>query len=263
MSVGNAPVEIDLDTTPMTLIVGKNGHGKTTFGEALCYGLFGRSWRGIKKPTLVNTINKRDLLVEVEFAAQGHNYLIRRGMRPSILEVQRDGELVNQSASIKDYQAYIEEHVLHLNFASFTQVVMLGTRGFVPFMELSAAARREIIEDLLDLRVFSSMNTLLKDRQAKNCDELNEVELAFRAVEERIRLNREHAARLLEQSTKQQLYLETQSTSIEQKIAKLESKKQKLVALLETAKGKAAEYSAVRAADREQQASSGRHRPGN
>jgi DNA repair exonuclease SbcCD ATPase subunit len=165
LSTGNAFTEIRLDKSPSTLIVGKNGEGKSTLGDAICLALYNKPFRKIKKPQLVNSINGGGL--EVEIAFRGHDqkrYVVRRGIKPDLFEIQRDGVILDQEAASKDAQVYLEQHILRLNFKSFTQIVFLGSAGFVPFMQLPTAARRDIIDDLLDIRVFSTMAALLKDR---------------------------------------------------------------------------------------------------
>lgn len=191
-SVGNAPVEIDLAGYQRTCLVGTNGAGKSTFIDAICFGLFGRSLRNANKPSLVNSINRKNCVVEISFTTKGRDYMIRRGMRPNIFEIYMDNELVNQTASARDYQAYIEENVLKLNFNSFRQIVVLGSNNFVPFMRLPAARRREIIEDLLDITVFSRMNILLRDRQAATKDNIRMIEDAITLEREKLRINEAH-----------------------------------------------------------------------
>lgn len=164
LATGNHPIEIKLDACQRTVVTGDNGQGKTTIISALAFALFGKDFGGINKPLLVNSINKKGLEVEVEFETRGRNYLVRRGIAPAIFEVYMDGDLVNQTAHSKDYQAYIEENVLKLNFNSFRQIVVLGSNNYVPFMRLTAGARREIIEDLLDITIFSKMNILLRSQ---------------------------------------------------------------------------------------------------
>jgi DNA repair exonuclease SbcCD ATPase subunit len=176
MSVGNAPVTLKLDKCQKTLVTGNNGAGKSTFLSALTFGLFGKDIRGINKPSLVNSINKKNLLVEVKFETGGKEYHIKRGYKPNVFEIYSDGTLLNQTASSRDYQKYIEENILKFNFNSFKQIVVLGSKGFVPFMQLPAASRREIIEDLLDISVFTKMNTILKDKVQATKDAINDNE---------------------------------------------------------------------------------------
>jgi DNA repair exonuclease SbcCD ATPase subunit len=154
------------------LIVGTNGSGKSTLLDALCFGLFGKPFRNINKPQLMNSINQKDCLVEIEFSIKSKNYKIVRGIKPAIFEIYADNELVNQNAATKDYQEFLEKNILKLNFKSFTQIVILGSASFVPFMQLSAADRRAIIEDLLDIQIFSKMNTLIKEKTTTNKDDI-------------------------------------------------------------------------------------------
>jgi len=164
LSTGNQFTEISLNRSPTTLIIGENGSGKSTILDALCFVLFGKPFRNINKPQLLNTINNKQAVVEIEFSIGKKEYKIVRGVKPNVFEIYLNGELLNQDAASKDYQKYLEEHVLKLNYKSFTQIVILGSASFTPFMQLSTNARREIIEDLLDITVFSVMNEVLKDK---------------------------------------------------------------------------------------------------
>lgn len=172
LSTGNVPNTIQLNKNPATLIIGKNGCGKSTVLDALTFGLFGKPFRNINKPNLVNSINNKNCLVEVEFNVAGKTYKIVRGIKPGIFEIHCNGELVNKDAALKDYQKVLEQQILRLNYKTFTQVVILGSASFVPFMQLAPAQRREVIEDILDIRVFSSMNTILKEKMAETKAEL-------------------------------------------------------------------------------------------
>jgi DNA repair exonuclease SbcCD ATPase subunit len=174
---------------PRTLIIGANGAGKSTMISALTFALFGKDFRKISKPSLVNSINSKNLIVEIEFETKGKTYMIRRGIKPAVFEIYMDGTLINQSASSKDYQKYIEENVLNLNFNSFKQIVVLGSNNYVPFMRLKAQERREIIEDLLDISVFSRMNSLLKEQMDDTRDSLKELESSIKIEQEKIGLN--------------------------------------------------------------------------
>jgi len=171
LSTGNAFTEIQLDQNDSTLIVGENGAGKSTMLDALCFGLYGKPFRKVKKDQLINSVNGRDVLVEIEFSTHDHQYTIRRGIKPSLFEIIEDGVLIDQDAAARDYQEMLEKHILKLSQKSFTQIVILGSSSFVPFMQLTTNVRREVIEDLLDIRVFSSMALLLKDRIATNRSE--------------------------------------------------------------------------------------------
>lgn len=170
LSTGNYFTEIRLDQSSNTLIVGTNGAGKSTMLDALCFGLFGKPFRNINKPQLLNSINQKDCVVEIELSIGSKDYKIVRGIKPNIFEIYLNGDLLNQSAAVKDYQDHLEKFILKLNYKSFTQIVILGSASFVPFMQLSAADRRAIIEDLLDIQIFSTMNTVLKDRLTLNKD---------------------------------------------------------------------------------------------
>jgi len=164
LSTGSQFTEILLNKSPTTLIIGENGSGKSTILDALCFGLFGKPFRNINKPQLLNTINNKQAVVEIEFSIGKKEYKIVRGIKPNVFEIFLNDELLNQDAASRDYQKYLEDHVLKLNYKSFTQIVILGSASFTPFMQLSTNARREIIEDLLDITVFSTMNEVLKDK---------------------------------------------------------------------------------------------------
>ena len=168
LSTGNYYTEIRLDQNPQTLIVGENGSGKSTMLDALCFGLFGKAFRPINKPQLLNSINGKDCVVEIVFDTNNRSYKIVRGMKPNVFEIYQDGELINQDAAARDYQELLEKSILKLDYKSFTQIVILGSASFVPFMQLSAADRRAIIEDLLDIQIFSTMNSLVKERLSSN-----------------------------------------------------------------------------------------------
>ena len=168
LSTGNAFTEIQLDKNDSTLIVGENGAGKSTMLDALCFGLYGKPFRKVKKDQLINSVNGRDVLVEIDFHTHDHQYTIRRGIKPNLFEIIEDGVLIDQDAAARDYQEMLEKHILKLSMKSFTQIVILGSSSFVPFMQLTTNVRREVIEDLLDIRVFSSMALLLKDRVSGN-----------------------------------------------------------------------------------------------
>jgi DNA repair exonuclease SbcCD ATPase subunit len=170
LSTGNYFTEIKLDNTSNTLVVGENGSGKSTMLDALCFGLFGKPFRSIVKPNLINSINGKDTVVEVEFNAGNKSYKIIRGIKPNTFEIYQDGELLNQDAAARDYQEYLEKFILKMNYKSFTQIVILGSASFTPFMQLSNTDRRAIIEDLLDIQIFSTMNGLVKEKLSNNKD---------------------------------------------------------------------------------------------
>ena len=182
LSSGNQPTIINLHQNPITIVVGANGSGKSTLNDALCFVLFGKAFRNINKGQLVNSINQKGLLVEIDFAIGTIAYKIRRGIKPNIFEIYKNGELMNQEANAKDYQADLEKNILKMNFKSFQQVVILGNATYIPFMRLTPAQRREIVEDLLDIKIFSHMNQLLKTEMGVNKGALEQVEYELRAV---------------------------------------------------------------------------------
>jgi DNA repair exonuclease SbcCD ATPase subunit len=196
LSTGNYFTEINFDEAPNTLVVGTNGAGKSTMLDALCFVLFGKAFRNINKPQLINSINQKDCVVECLFFVGKKEYRIVRGIKPNIFEIYVNGELINQEAASKDYQEILEKQVLKLNYKSFTQIVILGSASFTPFMQLSAADRRAIIEDLLDIQIFSSMNSILKDRISKNKDEVVSNKFAFELAEQNYQMQEKHINQL-------------------------------------------------------------------
>lgn len=192
LSTGNVYTEIELDRNPSTLVIGDNGAGKSTFLDVLSFALYGKPFRKVNKNQLINSINKKDLRTEVVFHVGKHIYKIIRGAKPNIFEIWQNGKLINQDANARDYQDYLEKNILKLTHKAFSQVVVLGSTSFVPFMQLNSIHRREVIEDLLDLQIFSVMNTLLKERVNKNEKELQEIEFNVRTLEEKIKLTEEH-----------------------------------------------------------------------
>lgn len=192
LSTGNAWTTIELNRNKSTLIVGENGAGKSTILDAISFALYGKAFRKINKPQLMNSINGRDLMVEVYFTSNGTEFIIKRGMKPTVFEIWKNGELLNQDASARDYQAYLEENVLKMNYKSFGQVVVLGSSTFVPFMQLPAFHRREVIEDLLDIQIFSTMSNLLKEKVNTNKAELVDVKYQIDIVKNKIESAKEH-----------------------------------------------------------------------
>jgi len=175
LSTGNNLSKIDFTAHKSTLVIGHNGAGKSTMLDALSFALFGKAHRNISKPQLVNSINNKDCLVEVEFTVHGSEYLIRRGIKPNIFEIMHNGVLLNQSSHAKEYQKILEQNILKLNHKSFHQIVVLGSSSFIPFMQLSAQNRRDVIEDLLDINVFSKMNSILKEKTSLLKDQIKDV----------------------------------------------------------------------------------------
>ena len=192
LSTGQQFIEIDLDKANTTLVVGENGAGKSTMLDALCFGLFQRPFRGIKKDQLINSINEKGCVVEVEFTVGQKDYKIIRGIKPNIFEIWCDGDMLNQDAAQRDYQKHLEQQILKLNFRSFTQVVILGNASFVPFMQLRARHRRQVVEEILDIEIFSKMNLLFREKQ-KNQDELiKQTDFNFQLVDNKIEDKRKY-----------------------------------------------------------------------
>lgn len=192
LSTGNQFTEIDLNRSNSTLIVGENGAGKSTFIEALTFALYGKPFRNINKPQLLNAITGKGLLVELEFSIGKKDYMVRRGMKPNIFEIWLNGEMMNQNAGARDYQEFLEKNILKLNFKSFSQIVVLGSANYVPFMQLPAMQRRAVVEDLLDIQIFSIMNSLLKDKLAQNKSDITDVEYQIDLCEQKIELHSKH-----------------------------------------------------------------------
>ena len=175
LSTGNSWTEIPLDNSKSTLILGENGAGKSTMLDAISFALYGKAFRNINKKQLLNSINQKDLQVELAFKIGAKDYNVKRGIKPNVFEIWCNGELLNQDAAARDYQSYLEESILKLNYKSFGQVVVLGSSTFVPFMQLKASERRAVIEDLLDIQIFTVMNTLLKGKVSNNKEEIQEI----------------------------------------------------------------------------------------
>ena len=192
LSTGNNFTEIKLDTNKSTLIVGHNGAGKSTLLDALSYVLYGKPFRRVNKPQLMNSINSKNLIVELEFRSGKNDYAIIRGMKPNVFEIHQNGNLIDQNADMKGYQDMLEKQILKLNHKSFSQIVILGSASFTPFMQLSAMNRREVIEDLLDIQIFSTMNVLLKEKVQENKDDLSDVAKQIAVQEKEIELHKEH-----------------------------------------------------------------------
>ena len=200
LSTGNVFTELNLTKNKSTLISGENGAGKTTFLDAISFVLFGKPYRNINIPQLANSINQKDCKVEIEFTIGNANYKIVRGLSPKIFEIYKDGNLVNQDSKSKDYQKMLEEQILKMNHKSFCQVVVLGSTNYVPFMRLAAAERRAIVEYLLDIDVFSVMNTLLKSKIATAKDSIKDIEHKLAILMERAKAQKNHIKVLQEKS---------------------------------------------------------------
>ena len=192
LSTGNYFTEIKLDDNTNTLVVGENGSGKSTMLDALCFGLFGKPFRNINKPQLLNSINQKDCLVEVEFDTGNKSYKIVRGIKPNKFEIYCDNNLINQEAAARDYQEFLEKFILKLNYKSFTQIVILGSASFTPFMQLSASDRRAIIEDLLDIQIFSTMNSLVKERISGNKEGMSTKKHEIELTQQKYDMQKKH-----------------------------------------------------------------------
>ena len=192
LSTGAQFTEVYLNRSPTTLIVGENGAGKSTILDAMCFTLFGKPFRNINKPQLVNSINGKNTVVEVEFDIGSKRYKIVRGIKPTVFEIFLNDELLNQDAAARDYQKYLEEHVLKLNYKSFTQIVILGSASFTPFMQLPAAHRREVIEDLLDIKIFSVMNDVLKDKVTDVKEKIQSLENEIEIGKTKVKLQQDY-----------------------------------------------------------------------
>ena len=222
LSTGNKGIEIDLNDASATLVVGSNGAGKSTMLDALSFGLFGKPHRNINKTQLINSINNKSCEVEVEFKIGPNNFRVFRGIKPTKFEVYQNGKLLNQESHSRDYQKILENNILKLNHKSFHQVVVLGSSNFIPFMQLPSHQRRTVIEDLLDIGVFTTMNTLVKERAAKLKQQILKTQSDIRICEESIRLQKNHIRQL------QQIDL-NQATKNQKKIEELESEKELLI----------------------------------
>lgn len=209
LSTGNVFTEINLNEHNTTLIVGENGAGKSTMLDALSFALFGKAFRKINKPQLLNSITQKGLIVEVEFSIGLNNYKIIRGIKPVVFEVYQNDKLTNQTAEMKDYQEILEKQIIKVNHKSFSQVVVLGSATFQPFMQLPGGQRREVIEDLLDLQIFTTMNALLKDKVLLNSTFITDTNNKRKIIEEKIKLIVEHLTEM--QNNNDQMIAEKKS----------------------------------------------------
>jgi len=191
LSTGNQNTEIDLTVHATNLIIGTNGAGKSTLLDALTFSLFGKPFRKINKPQLINSVNEKDCVVEVEFTIGKTKWKVIRGIKPNIFEIHKDGSPMNQSAAALDQQKWLEQNVLKMNYKSFTQIVILGSSTFVPFMQLTAVNRRDVIEDLLDIRIFSSMNTLIKEKIRGVKEEIKVLELKKESLIDKVKMQKD------------------------------------------------------------------------
>ena len=188
LSTGNQFIEIQLDRSPTTLIVGENGAGKSTILDVLCFGLFGKPFRSINKSQLVNSVNNSSTMIEIEFTIGTRDYKVIRGIKPNKFEIYQNGKMMNLEANVRDYQRILEQQILKLNYRSFTQVVILGSSTFVPFMQLKATHRREVVEEILDIKIFSTMNLLARQKMKELTEEIREVDYNYDITTEKIEL---------------------------------------------------------------------------
>ena len=191
LSTGNQFTEIELDKNQSTLIQGSNGAGKSTILDALCFVLFNKPFRKINKPQLINTVNERDCLVEIEFSINTRHYVVRRGIKPAVFDIIVNGVELHREADDRAMQRILEENILKLNYKSFTQIIILGSSTFVPFMQLTTANRREVIEDLLDIRIFSAMNNIIKDKLREKKDQVKSLELKKETLKDKMKMQQE------------------------------------------------------------------------
>ena len=234
LSTGNVFTEVNLTKSQTNLIVGENGAGKSTILDALTFSLFGKPFRKINKPMLINSINEKDCVTEIEFSVGKKEFKVVRGIKPNVFEIYCNGQLWNQESTVVDQQKNFEQNVLKMNYKSFTQIVVLGSSTFVPFMRLPVAQRREIIEDILDIQIFSTMNVLLKDKIRENRDEIKDFDYQIDILKEKIDLQKnylleldkknkadiskkeEKISELLEDENKQHVLIKEKSDVIEQ-----------------------------------------------
>ena len=218
LSTGNAFTEMCLDCNHSTLIVGTNGAGKSTVLDAICFALFNKPFRKINKPQLVNAVNEKDCLVEIEFNIGSREYLIRRGIKPNVFEIHLNGNMLNQEASAAEQQKSLEQNILKLNYKSFTQVVILGSSTFVPFMQLTPNNRREVIEDLLDIKIFSTMNLILKDRIKVLKEQIRELDYKMEIAKEKVQMQQRFIQDLKDQSKQNNVQRQSEIGKLKEEI---------------------------------------------
>ena len=222
MSVGNSPIEILLDKSPTTLIIGKNGASKSTLIEALTLVLFGKPFRSIKKGQLLNSINKKQCVVELWFDAGGKSYYVKRGIKPDVFEIHCDGVLIDQVSDSRDYQRKLEQEILHMNFKTFSQVVILSISNFKPFMQLESKDRREVIEDILDIKVFGEMNKVLASRAKSLRESIVTVDNSIDVATQKIEIQKNYIENLNQDKAAKKKELEKLREDANTKIQEIE-----------------------------------------
>ena len=222
LSTGDKWTEIDFQSHNTTLVVGHNGAGKSTMLDALSFALFGKAHRNISKPQLVNSINNKGCLVEVKFNVLGSDFRVVRGIKPNVFEIWKGEEMMNQSSHAKEYQKILEQNIIKLNHKSFHQIVVLGSSSFIPFMQLSAQNRRDVIEDLLDINVFSKMNSLLKEKNSLLKEEIKDNDYTFELTKDKIDLQKKYIHEVEALSNDQIEEKETEISNTEETISNLQ-----------------------------------------
>ena len=245
LAAGNTPITIELNNHGSTLIIGQNGAGKSTIIEAIVFALFNKSFRKVNKNQLINSINEKDCTVEVEFSIGSVDWKIRRGMKPNIFEIYKNGNLLDQSSSASDQQKWFEQSVLKLNYKSFTQIVVLGSSTFVPFMQLPAASRREIIEDLLDIRIFSTMNVILKDRIKSSTEELKSLDTEISFLKEKALMQKSHIQSLEKTAKKSISQKEDKILELQSNVDTIQSEISSLYEQIETKTEELKKYNGI------------------
>src|SRR6056300_73112 len=242
LSTGNTPIEVDLRRSPTTLIIGQNGSGKSTLLDALCWALFNKPFRIIKKEQMINTINQSDCEVEIEFDVGMKQYRIKRGVKPNLFEIYCNGDLINQNASNIDYQKYLETNIMKLNYRSFIQVVILGSSSYEPFMKMKARYRRDVVEEILDVKVFTQMDLILRDQQGQLSKEILDVRHKCDLIETKYETEMKHFKSLSDLNTNdiddKKLQLEKQTKSKEEYNTKIKELNNQIDSFKEELEGK-------------------------